>query len=68
MVQKGHLLLFVSKKRKRMHQKDDAIYRRKMHQNNDADHDEIPFSFKERVYQEEIDIKMHQNSDAILVD
>ena len=25
---KGHLPLFVSKKRKRMHQKDDAIYRR----------------------------------------
>ena len=56
MVQKDHSPLFVSKKRKRMHQKDDA------------DHDEIPFSFKERVYQEEIDIKMHQNSDAILVD
>ena len=43
-------------------------YIEEMHQNNDADHDEIPFSFKERVYQEEIDIKMHQNSDAILVD
>lgn len=56
MVQKDHSPLFVSKKRKRMHQKDDA------------DHDEIPFSFKERVRQEEIDIKMHQNSDAILVD
>lgn len=56
MVQKDHLPLFVLKKRKRMHQ------------NNDADHDEIPFSFKERVHQEEIDIKMHQNSDAILVD
>lgn len=43
-------------------------YIEEMHQNNDADHDEIPFSFKERVRQEEIDIKMHQNSDAILVD
>ena len=28
MVQKDHLPLFVLKKRKRMHQKDDAIYRR----------------------------------------
>lgn len=43
-------------------------YIEEMHQNNDADYDEIPFSFKERVHQEEIDIKMHQNSDAILVD
>lgn len=43
-------------------------YIEEMYQNNDADHDEIPFSFKERVHQEEIDIKMHQSSDAILVD
>lgn len=32
-------------------------YIEEMYQNNDADHDEIPFSFKERVHQEEIDIK-----------
>lgn len=28
MVQKDHLLLFISKERKRMHQKDDVIYKR----------------------------------------
>ena len=63
-MKKDHKPLFFLNKRKRKMMQ----YIEEMHQNNDADHDEIPFSFKERVHQEEIDIKMHQNSDAILVD
>lgn len=51
MVQKGHLLLFVSKKRKECIRKM-MQYIEEMHQNNDADHDEsvglVPlFSLKE---------------------
>ena len=85
---KGHLPLFVSKERKRMHQKDDVMNSRstsekwcrlwwismvspsfffKRSRKESKMWCKIPFFLKEKVNQEEIDIKKNQNSDAILV-